>query len=104
MSAKYVGSLSLGHYNNSVKYWCAQEWTYLLYRRTLTHLDAIEDFIDDLGPQVFLNHLLRLYPLRPRHQAGIERNHQHQDRKSSKDGRPHGEVEEDQREDDLKRS
>ena len=51
-----------------------------------------------------MRHLLHLKFLAPVTQPNIERNHQHHDGKSSKDGRSQGEVEEDQGEDDLKRS
>ena len=40
----------------------------------------------------------------PSSEQSIERDHQHHDSKPGKDGRPHGEVEEDKREDDLERS
>ena len=68
------------------------------------YLDAIQYFTDELDPGVLVHHLVHLDHLTAPNQAEVERNRQHHDGKSSKDGRPHGEVEEDQGEDDLKRS
>ena len=72
--------------------------------RRLTHLDAIQHFIDQLDPGILEPHLFHLHLSTDTSHASVKRNHQYHDRKSSKDGRPHGEVEEDQGEDDLKRS
>ena len=71
---------------------------------TYMYLDAIQYFIDKLEPGLLMHLLLHLYHLTTRNQTEIDRNHQYHDGESSKDGRPHGEVEEDQGEDDLKRS
>ena len=68
------------------------------------HLDAIEHFVDQLDPRIFEPHLFHLHLSTDTSHTSVKRNHQYHDGKSSKDGRPHGEVEEDQGEDDLKRS
>ena len=68
------------------------------------YLDAVQHFFDELDPGVLVWHLLHLHHLTTRNQAEIQRNHQHHNGKSSKDGRPHDEVEEDKGEDNLKRS
>ena len=71
---------------------------------THTHLDAIQHFVDKLDPRVLVYHLFHVPLSGPRGQAGVEWDQQQHDTKSGEDGRPHGEVEEDQGEDDLKRS
>ena len=79
--------------------------TYIFKQKyLLTNLDTIQNFIDKPNSGVLVSHLSSLKPLAPRSQAGVEWNHQHQDNKPGKDGWPHGEVEEDEGEDDLKRS
>ena len=74
------------------------------HAKDFTHLDSIEYFIDELYSGVLVCHLSHLKPPAPRSQADIEWYHQQHHSKSSKDGRPHGEVKEDKREDDLERS
>ena len=70
---------------------------------TCIYLDAVEDFVDELDPGVLETHLLHLHLTTDRCHSNVEWDHQQHDSKPSKDGRPHGEVEEDEREDDLKR-
>ena len=71
--------------------------------RGTTYLDSIEDFVDKLDPGVLEAHLLHLHLTTDRSHTNVKRDHEQHDSKPSKDGRPHGEVEEDEREDDLKR-
>ena len=71
---------------------------------TATNLDAIQDFIDHLDPGVFVLHLLGLQLLGEAGQHNADGRHDDHEGKPGKDGRPHDDVEEDERHGDLVRA